>query len=175
MATDCAGEQARLWVAERARTPFRTPRACTRQPGSDLIWIPVWVRIPNRNPLDFDQNPNRITLNSKYSKDRLLATGWYVPCPVGCCALLWMYVACLCPQVNIHHTHTTCSWAFSERCTNVCPGFSVSSVQQPAPSTITLTLSPNQRANTQIKNLFFFHRPGYFTAKSQFRLDSCLE
>jgi len=39
VATDCAGERARLWVAERVQTPFRTPRACTRQLGSDLIWI----------------------------------------------------------------------------------------------------------------------------------------
>ena len=39
--TDCAGERARQWVAERAWTPFRTARACTCQPGSDPMWIPV--------------------------------------------------------------------------------------------------------------------------------------
>ena len=43
VATDCAGERARLWVAERAQTPFQTPLACTRQPGSDPIWIPIWI------------------------------------------------------------------------------------------------------------------------------------
>ena len=32
-----------LWVAERARTPFRTPWACTRRPGSDPICIPVRI------------------------------------------------------------------------------------------------------------------------------------
>jgi len=34
MGTDCDGEQARLRVAERARTPFRTLRTFTRQTGS---------------------------------------------------------------------------------------------------------------------------------------------
>jgi len=38
VATDCGGEQARLWEDERARTPFQLPRACTRQPGSDPNW-----------------------------------------------------------------------------------------------------------------------------------------
>ena len=71
------------------------------------------------HPLDSDQNLNRIALvclNSNQSKDRLLAAGWYVPCPVY--GLLCVYVACQCSQVSIHHTNTT--WAFSERCINVC-------------------------------------------------------
>ena len=56
--------------------------------GSDLDSCLDSVLIPNRNPLDSDQNLNRITLNSNLSKDRLLAAGWYVPCSVGCCGFL---------------------------------------------------------------------------------------
>ena len=91
---DCAGERARLWVAERARTPFRTARACTRQPGSDLIWIPVrneqessWILF------GIEQNRPRGLL--KFKPERSSADGWYAPCPVH--GLLCVYVACLCP------------------------------------------------------------------------------
>jgi len=40
-----------------------------------------------------EQNRPRLT-HSNQSKDRLLAAGWYVPCPVGCCGLLFWFLVC---------------------------------------------------------------------------------
>ena len=116
MVTDCTeNELACGWLSEYRRYSER--------PG---LHAPAWFRsdldsvlIANRNPLDSVLNPNRITLvnlNSNQSKARLLAAKLYVPCPVY--GLLCVYVACWCPQVRIHNTHTT--WAFSEKCINVC-------------------------------------------------------
>jgi len=111
-------------VADRARTPFqletpRAARACLVQ--IQYGFLSGFCSDSQQESAGFCQNLNRITLvglNSNQSKDRLLTAGWYALCPVGCCGLLCVYVAYLCPQVSIDHTHMT--WAFSERCINVC-------------------------------------------------------
>ena len=91
--TDCCGGQACLWVAERARTPFRTPRACTHRPGSDPIWIPV--RISFRFPTGIRWILIRMRTESpssdSFKPEQGQAPRRWVICPVSR-GLLWVAV-----------------------------------------------------------------------------------